>query len=264
MNHFNIDIPYKYHFSKKLKKYLYKLYKICLKEMLRDNKVAFLYKSINKNYTFSFNENICFYAASTIKILVTIIILKKNDISKLDLNKKILIKMSDLKQDTGIIKYQKQDTYYTIKELIVKNIIYSDNTAYIKLVNFIGKDNIKTYGKNLGAKYTMETTNNDLFGLINCNDMYLYWQDIYKYIGQNNKNSLFLKKLLLNPKVKIIKQKHYVRKYGSYDIAYHEAGYIDIKAPYYLIVLTQLNKKWYKRFYVNKIAKIIKKINKII
>lgn len=51
--------------------------------------------------------------------------------------------MNDLKQDTGIIKFQKQDTYYTIKDLIRLTITESDNTAYIKLVNYVGKENLE-------------------------------------------------------------------------------------------------------------------------
>ena len=75
------------------------------------------------------------------------------------------------------------------------------------------------------------------------------------------------KDYLINPSVKLIEDKSindktFTRKYGSWDIAYHEAGYIEDE--YYLIVLTQLNKKEYKNEFINKAASMINEIHEII
>lgn len=187
---------------------------------------------------------------------------------KINLEEKLLVTQQDLKKDTGIIKYQKKDTYYTLRRLIELAITESDNTAYIKLVNFIGKEKIRKYGISLGAEHTMEGKETDSFGIINCQDMIVYWKKIKKYIDLNKKYSKELEYYLLNPKVKLIKDasignKEFVRKYGSWDIAYHEAGYIKGDNPYYIIILTQLNKYEYKEEFINKSAKILNEINKI-
>lgn len=240
-----------------------------LEEQLKGNKVAYLYEDVKGENSFSFNKEICFYAASSIKILVCLIILEKAEKNEIDLEEKILITKQDLKQDTGIIKYQKQDTYYTIKKLIELTITESDNTAYLKLVSIIGKSKIKEYGNNLGATHTMEGKGTDSFGLINCTDMLVYWKKTRQYIQSNTKFSKEFKNYLLNPTVKIIKEenignKSFVRKYGSWDIAYHEAGYIEGKSPYYLIILTQLNRFNYKEEFINRSAKLLNEINNII
>ena len=98
----------------------------------QNEKVAYYYKGT----ILSYNSDILFYAASSIKILVCVMLLEMAEKGSVDLEEKLLVKMDDLKQDTGVIKFQKEDTYYSIKELIKYTIVESDNTAYIKLVNY--------------------------------------------------------------------------------------------------------------------------------
>ena len=239
-----------------------------LNESYKGNKVAYYYEKINKGDVISYNPDICFYAASTIKILVCLILFLNAEDGIIDLKQEILVTMSDLKQDTGIIKYQKKDTNYSLLELIRLTIVESDNTAYIKLVNLIGKDKIREFGLSIGAIHTMEGKNTDSFGIVNCNDMIIYWKQIKKYIDTNTNYSKLFKEYLLRPTFKIVEDKtlnnlKFIRKYGSWDIAYHEAGYIESKEPFYVIVLTQLNKKSNKKSFINKTIDILLKINEL-
>lgn len=71
-----------------------------------------------------------------------------------------------------IIKYQREEIYYSIKELIGLSAVESDNIAYFKLVNYVGKDNLEGYDKYLSALNTMESKY--LFELIICDDMAIY------------------------------------------------------------------------------------------
>jgi hypothetical protein len=185
---------------------------------------------------------------------------------KISLEDTLLVTMNDLKQDTGIIKFQKQDTYYTIKDLIRLTITESDNTAYIKLVNYVGKENLEKYGKSLGALHTME--GKDLFGLINCDDMAIYWKKVRDFINKSKYGQDFYN-WLSNPSFSIvlpesIENNNFVKKYGSWDIAYHEAGYVDAENPYYMIILTQKFKCDDKEEFVNNTAKELHKIHKFI
>lgn len=246
----------------KLKHKLEELNTLYLKQ---NEKVAYLYKDINTDTILSYNSDVLFYAASSIKILVCVMLLEKAENNIIDIEEKLLVSMEDLKQDTGIIKYQKEDTYYSIKDLIRLTITESDNTAYIKLVNYIGKDSLAEYGKSLGAKHTME--GKDLFGLINCDDMLCYWNRVRKYINDNNKYSIDFYNWLSNPTFSIIEKKsinnnNFVKKYGSWDVAYHEAGYVEDIDPFYLIVLTQKFKCQDKEDFVNETASRIYKIHR--
>lgn len=238
------------------------LYYMYLDETFKGNKVAFYYKDITNNYSFWYNNSVCFYSASAIKILACLMILQRALNKQIDLNKQIFITANDLRPGTGIIKDQKEDTYYSLEKLVELSIVESDNTAYLKLVEILGKDNIKKYGNSLGAEYTMVGKETDSFGIVNANDMLIYWEAVKKFIDENNIYSNKFKEWLSTPTIKLIKDKsinnlNYVRKYGSWEIAYHEAGYIEDKKPYYLIVLTQLNKYGYKEQFINDTAKRI-------
>lgn len=233
----------------------------------QNEKVAYCYKDINTGTILSYNSDMLFYAASSIKILVCVMLLEMAENGEINIDEKLLVTMEDLKQDTGIIKFQKEDTYYSIKELIRLTIVESDNTAYIKLVNYVGKDNLERYGKNLGAEHTME--GKDLFGLINCDDMVYYWERVRKYIIDNNKYSLDFYNWLSNPSFSIIEgssidNNNFVKKYGSWDIAYHEVGYVEDENPFYLFVLTQKFKTDDKEEFVNETAKRLYKIHRLI
>ena len=76
--------------NEEIRNKLKEIYNLCLDETLKGNKVAFYYEDLNNN-KLSFNENICFYAASTIKILVCLLIYKLADEGKINLNDKLLV-----------------------------------------------------------------------------------------------------------------------------------------------------------------------------
>lgn len=232
----------------------------------QNEKVAYYYEDINTGNIMSYNSDILFYAASSIKILVCVMLLELAEEGKVVLSDKLLVTMDDLKQDTGVIKFQKEDTYYSIKELIRLTIQESDNTAYIKLVNYVGKDNLENYGKSLGALHTME--GRDLFGLINCEDMVIYWKKVKSFIDSSKYGKEF-EEWLINPSFSIVESESignnlFVKKYGSWDIAYHEAGYVLDENPFYLIILTQKFKCEDKEEFVNETASEVYKIHKLI
>ena len=252
-NHFeNIE-------SEVIKSKLKEIYNLCLDESLKGNKVAFYYEDLNDN-VLSFNEDICFYAASSIKVLVCLLIYKLSDEGKINLSDKLLVTSEDIFEGSGVIKNQSEDTEYTIEKLIELCLVESDNTAYIKLVKYVGKESLINFGKELGAIHTLE--GKDSYGIVNCSDMKIYWKEIINYVN-NSENGKKMKNYLLNPSIKLIKNENYLRKYGKFDIAYHEAGYVDSDKPYYMFVLTQLNNFDYKEEFINKVANIIEEINKV-
>ena len=107
---YNVETNYKIDSSlfknKQLINAMKKLNNLFLKETYKGNKVSYYYEDLNGN-VISYNKDICFYAASAIKILVCLYIMEKARSKKIDLNTKLLVKMDELKPDTGIIKNQK-------------------------------------------------------------------------------------------------------------------------------------------------------------
>ena len=80
---------------------------------------------------------------------------------------------------------------------------------------------MKEYGKSLKAIHTLEGKDN--YGLITCQDFVHYWRRFWTL----QKEYPYLLKWTKDPhyhivKAKSLQNKVYVRKYGSYDIAYVE------------------------------------------
>lgn len=239
---------------------LYNLNKMFLKSK---DKVAYYYEDVLHDTVFSFNENICFYSASSIKILVCLYLYEEASKKKVNLNEKLTIKGEDIRGGSGVLKDFPTDREYTIKELIEYTLVESDNTAYIKLVNYVTKEKLIEFGKKLGAEHTLE--GKDLFGITDCHDMKVYWSEIYRFINED-KSGTELKGFLNHPSYKIIDMfgEKYYRKYGSFDIAYHECGFVEEEAPFYIFIMTQKGKQKDRDRFINKTAKKIYKIHRLL
>ncbi len=252
--------------NRKIRKKLYNLNKYLLKQ---NEKVSYAYKNLVTGDFFTFNYDICFYAASSIKFLVALYIYQKAEKDDKILDEKIILKEEDFKLGSGVLKNNKEKLEYTIRELIYFCLKESDNTAYIKLVLYITKEKLIEFGKSLGALHTLEGV--DLFGIVNSFDMMIYLEALYKYFNLNTILSKELKEYMINPGYEIItpknlNNKEFVKKYGSFGIAYHEVRIVYDDIPYILIVLTQKDKlkEYVKKKYVNCVARKIANIHRYI
>ncbi len=230
------------------------------------SKVAYYYFDIETESMMAFNSSILFYAASCIKMIVCLLIFEKAERNELSLDEKILITKDDLKQDTGVIKKQKQDTYYTLLELIYYTLVESDNSAFLKLIQYVGEDAYFQFASSLGCQHLKD--GKDLFGLVNANDLLRCWQNVKKFIDTSVYGKI-LHKYLSNPSFSIVdfknlKGHNFVKKYGSYEIAYHEAGYVEDEHPFYLILLSQKNQCNDKKAFLNQSAQLIYEIHELL
>ena len=249
--------------DEEIKKELFDLNLMYLKS---NEKVAYYYEHILTGTVFSYNPNICFYAASSIKILVSLLVFTNAVKGDLDLESTLTITKDDLKRESRVTDTFVNDIKYTIRELIKRTIVESDNTAYIKLVNYVGKDRLIEFGKSLGATHTLEGV--DLFGIVNCSDMKVYWKAINNFID-NESLGKELASYLSEPTVKLVDDdsignNKYLRKYGEYGIAYHEAGIVKDEWPFYLFIMTQKSQIEDKNEFVNDTAKRLYRIHNMI
>ena len=249
-----------------IKDKLQELNLLFMNESYKGNKVAYYYENLVTGNTYSYNEFVTFYAASTMKILVCLYLLENSDYY--DLDTILLVSDDDKKQGCGILKDVTGEQEYTLLELIKPCLIYSDNTAYVKLMEYVGKDIIKRYGEELGCKHVMEAKEFDMFGLTSCSDLSIIWKRVKEYIDRDTYYSDLLRDLTRSTSVKLIDDESinndiYCRKYGSYGIAYHEAGVVMNGEPYILIIMTQLNEKDYKNEFINDAAALISDLHNL-
>lgn len=135
--------------------------------------------------------------------------------------------------------YDKNLINDNLKEYVKLAITISDNPSHHYLVNYIGKNNLRNYGKSIGAKYTL-TQDNENFGFTNVNDQIAYMKRLHEITkdGQNEE----LKSFFLNTRKNCLlfeNSPQIMHKYGHWEPVYHNSGIVLDKNPYIVVILTQ-------------------------
>ena len=139
-----------------------------------------------------------------------------------------------------------------VKPYIEKAISISDNDAHHYLQNYIGKNNLISYGKNLGAKYTL--SGGGVCGNTTVNDQLIFLKRLYEITNNNNKElkSWFINDygnyLIFDNNIQVM------HKYGYYTNVFHDVGIVLDKEPYIIIILTGITNNYKK--VINELAKI--------
>ena len=138
-----------------------------------------------------------------------------------------------------------------IKNHINKAISISDNESHYYLLNYIGKNNLKNYGVNLGASNTLSGT--DSYGNTTVKDQIVYLKKLYE-LSKNNEE---LKSYFINDygnylKINNLKVMH---KYGYWSQYYHDVGIVLDDNPYIIVVLTKHGSNSYN--IINNLSQLI-------
>lgn len=121
-------------------------------------------------------------------------------------------------------------------KLYLYNAVYkSSNEAHEYLVDHIGKDRLRIYGMQLGAEYTLSTT--DDYGDTTVRDQMVYWKKLYEFAKDDEQlRSFFINSYGNFLKIDGVTVMH---KYGYNGEFYHDAGIVLDERPYIIIVLTK-------------------------
>lgn len=136
----------------------------------------------------------------------------------------------------AIYLYDKNLVNDSIKNYIKTAISISDNDSHYYLVDYIGKENLRKYGINLGAKNTL-AGGDYYFGNTTVYDQLVYLKKLYT-ISKNNEE---LKSFFINDYGNYIKINNLttMHKYGYLGQYYHDVGIIFDSSPYIVIILTK-------------------------
>lgn len=199
--------------------------------------ISLKYGEFNYDYELSYRDKEVYYGASLIK-LVDAIYLIENDID-LNTTKKYERRFT-MGYSSKVSKYKYGDMI-SLKDLIDYAIRVSDNSAHLMLIDYIGFENLSNYGKNLGAEVIL--TGGDLFGNQTAEDMSLYLRKAYELIN-TRENGPLIKDAMLNTEENYLNFDDVVigHKYGSYNSFYHDVGIYFSDEPYYIVVLSTLDR----------------------
>lgn len=200
---------------------------------IKDNDIKYYYFDLTNNYEIKNNENDSVYGASLIKLVVALYLID-NDI---DLSQTIKYESRYVKSFSKGMKKHKIGADVTLGELMKYSIKYSDNSAHIMLIDFIGKQKLKDYGKSLGARVTLEGI--DSFGNQTASDMIIYLKRAIKLFYKNESGEMLKQYMFNNDKNALNFDKvKFAHKYGSHSVYFHDVGIYMGDYPYLIAVLT--------------------------
>lgn len=196
------------------------------------------YEDLTYGYTFNYKEDTIYYAASTIKALVALYIYTNAAEGKINLDDTITYSSKfKVSYSTGVSKH-KLGSKIKIRDLVKYSIIYSDNSAHQMLISYIGKSKLKSFGKSLGAKNTLNGGDN--FGNTSSADGLIYMKAVNNFIENNGALGEELRSFFVSSQQKelSVNNLEVAHKYGLYKKYYHNMGIVYDERPYVVSVMT--------------------------
>ena len=212
-----------------------------LSDYLKKYRVSVGYKDINIGYTYDYNKDQVYYAASSVKVVTALYLYTEAAKGNINLDKTIKYTSKDRWSASKAMQSIKYGTNVKLRDLAKYAVTVSDNSAYQMLIKYLGKSNIKKFANNLGAKKTF--VGGDNFGSINVSDGLIYWKAIYDFIGQDNKYAKEFKDYVMSADQNSLSLNEYAvqaaHKYGEYSPYYHDLGIMYSENPYLVVILTR-------------------------
>ncbi|MCM3124183.1 MULTISPECIES: serine hydrolase [unclassified Mesobacillus] len=198
------------------------------------------YREFSTGDEFKINSTSPQKAASTIKLPLALYVMELAAAKKINLNEKLTYKKHHYYGGSGVIKKQKLGTKYTIRDLVKKSMVYSDNIAFIMLREKVGKNNFTAYMKKIGGKNAYPKGQN----LTSSADLVVYANRLYNFSRENVLGQElvgYLKKTVYNTTIpKGIKGTQIAHKVGMIPESkiYNDIGIVYDKNPFALAVMT--------------------------
>jgi len=204
--------------------------------------ISIYYKNADGLY-YSYNADVKYITASTIKGPFSLYILMKADEGKVSLDTMIELKAFQIWRGGGVIKNSPVGTEYSIRQLIEYAIIESDNTAYKMLVDYFGVTEFNQYVTEKGLSLQLIEGNG--YGYCTASEMAELYLDIYNYKG---KNADFLIDCLLKTKYSVqiqqgITEYPVAEKYGCQGgiKGYHDVAIVYSPTTFVLSIFTLID-----------------------
>jgi beta-lactamase class A/uncharacterized protein YgiM (DUF1202 family) len=179
-------------------------------------------------------------AASTIKLPLALYVMELAAAKKINLNEKLTYKRHHYYGGSGVIQKKKFGTKYTIRDLVKKAMVHSDNIAFIMLREKVGKKNFIAYMKRIGGKNAYPKGQN----LTSATDLVVYANRLYNFSRTNPLGIElvgYLKKTDYNTTIpKGIRGVQTAHKVGMIPASriYNDVGIVYDKNPFALAVMT--------------------------
>lgn len=214
-------------------------------------------ETVDNSLRYGYQEKNVRRTASSIKLAFITYMMKLADDGVIDLSEELTYTENDYYGGTGIIQESPFGSRYSLEKLAELVIRYSDNIAYLKLINRLGENNFVAFLK----KVDTESENNRYFSTAKVLTSYM------KYVNDNKESSTHIKKLyhwlkqstfddgvaIGIPAVDVVHKTGWMPMYSvSNDIALVESD-----RPYYLTIMTNGYSEQYSEQAISDLAEMI-------
>ncbi|MDD9310177.1 serine hydrolase [Cytobacillus firmus] len=203
--------------------------------------ISIYYENLVTREAYSYNASKIRPAASTIKLPLALFVYNLASKGKINLSEKLTYRSHHYYGGSGVIQKDRVGTSYTIRDLLKKCIVYSDNIAFIMLREKVGKSNFINYAKSLGGKTVYPAGMN----VTTANDLSVYLKHVWNFAEKNPQYGNELLNLLANTVYKEtiapgLASKNVAHKVGYIpkDLIYNDAAIIMGDQPYILVIMT--------------------------
>ncbi len=204
--------------------------------------LSVFYEDLTYGYSYSYQPDDIYYAASTIKVLDALYIYTKAAAGEINLDDTMTYYSYYRQGSSSEMDKHSFGSKITLRDLVKYTITVSDNTAHKMLVSYIGWNTLHNFGEELGASNTINSW--DYFGNIDAHAGIVYMKAVYDFVQNNDELGEELKSYFVSSDDNNLKFEdrgiEALTKYGNYDMYYHNIGVVDAYHPYALTVLTKV------------------------
>ena len=205
------------------------------------NAISVYFRNVETGFYYTHNPNRRYFSASVTKASYALYIYQKAERGEIDLDSYITFTHVDFLGGSGVIRYR-----YTIgtpisqRELLRKNLMYSDNIATLMLRREHGIRGYQQFVDSLGANPN-NVGDNVFNSFLNVLEAGIFMRAIYTYIESDGYFSDEFRQHLLNNQHPFIVSNYPVAsKSGwTYPYAWHDMAIVYAPSPFILVILSR-------------------------
>lgn len=211
--------------------------------------LSFTYEDLYTGLHVSYNENQTYFSASTIKTTAALYLYKLAEEGKINLDAYMTYTPSFYVEGSGSLQYKEFGSTYTIRDLIQRTIVESDNVAYQMVAYQASGNGSKDYWKNKGVN---NSWSNYGWGNTSSHDLAIFMKDLYEYSKtdtelSNELMSLFYKSVF--PLIISNDGSSVAHKSGWHYEIMHDSAIVFDEYPYVLTIMTNKGYSNYSYFF---------------
>ena len=222
--------------------------------------VGFYVVDLGTNMTFSYNANVDFQTASTVKAGMALVAYKRAEQGYFSLDDYWTYQPKHFCERSGTIVNSPYGTKFKAREVLHRMINISDNAAYYMVHDYVGVAAYNSILTGIGYKHTHARYNS--WGFLTPQELGFVWYELYYYRNSSSYGKALFNEFL-NAQFNFIKQglnykySNIAHKSGWNDNGYHDSAIVFAERPYIMVIMTKPGTFDGNQSYLSRVARLL-------